>query len=296
MRYVTYNTISETSFWTPSHRDVIDRFVNEYKRDSVVISSSCHSERHKIDLTDFDYEDLAKMHFHYSHKNNGKSIEENGLISQIGENSEELDEEEAIYFCVGLEAVLHCWDIWLKWRLNRLNNPRAAGVKCSTEFNAQHGAEIWKNSVAWMKHMSSKKYRDDVSLLENTFEYERIELIRSDYYALTIAPGIDYPKEQFDPKKAFICGSGYAEEIYGVGVSTHLDNEFAEQWNRSTDLGKKARISPDNVWLLAAEGDCDALSVLNYLYRTYIKHCKEIDETPAQFALLPKFLEYCGNH
>lgn len=296
MKYVRYNSLQEANFSSQEHRAVIDRYVSEYESDSIVVPELCHSDRRRIDLSDFNYEDLEQMHFHYSHKNNGKSIEKEGLISQIGANSEELDNEEAIYFSLGLESVLHNWDIWLKWRLNRFCNPRAAGVKCSTELNTIHGAELWKMSVKWMQYMTSKEYRNDDFILEDAFEFERIELSRSDYYALTITPNIDYPSLQFDPKKAFIGGSGYAEEIYGVGISTHLNNEFAEQWNRSTELGKKARISPDNVWLLTAEGNCDALSVLNYLYRTYIKHCKEIDEAPAQFALLPKFLEYCDNH
>lgn len=296
MKYVRYNTLKEANFSSQEHRAVIDRYVSEYKSDSVIVPELCHSDRRRIDLSEFNYEDLEQMHFHYSHKNNGKSIEKEGLISQIGKNSEELDNEEAIYFSLGIESVLHNWDIWLKWRLNRFCNPRAAGVKCSTELNTTHGAELWKMSVKWMQHMASKEYRNDEFILEDAFEFERIELSRSDYYALTITPDIDYPSLQFDPKKSFIGGSGYAEEIYGVGVSTHLDNEYAEKWNLSTKLGEKARIPADCVWRLTAEGKDDALSILSYLYQRYMEYCGLLGDTPAAFALLPKFLEYCEKH
>ena len=293
MKHIIYSSISEATFSTIAHQQVIDDFIHEYERTSAVVPTMVHSGKANLELTEFSYEDLSDIHFHYSHKNNGKSIEKTGLIARIGENSAEIDEEKAIYFSVGAEAVLHNWDVWLKWRLNRFCNPRAAGVKCATKLNEEHGAEVWKISVNWMKYMASRKYREDETILNQVFEYERIELSRSDYHALSIAPGVNYPKEQFDMKKAFIVGSAYAEEIYGVGVSTDLSNEFAEQWNRSTELGKDATITPDNVWRLTAEGKNDALSILSYLYRRYLKQCKFLRKEPADFALLPKFLEYC---
>ncbi len=296
IKHITYSTISEATFNTFDHQDLIRRYINDYERYSAIVPTQTHSGRSNLELADFSYEDLNTIHFHYSHKNNGKSIEKSGLIARIGDNSAEIDEQQAIYFSVGAEAVLHNWDVWLKWRLNRFCNPRAAGVRCTNKLNEKHGSEIWKLSVAWMKYMSSRKYREDETILNQVFEYERIELSRSDYYALTIVPGVNYPKEQFDQKKAFIVGSAYAEEIYGVGVSTDLGNEFAEQWNRSTELGKDVTITPDNVWRLTAEGCNDALSILSYLYRRYTRHCKIRGEKPAEFALLPQFLEYCACH
>lgn len=290
MKYIVYNSVAEADFRTAEHTNVIHDYVTKFKQDSNVNPSMINSGSSDLNLAEFNYEDLSTMHFHYSNKNNGASIEKSGLISQIGANSEGIDSEEAIYFSVGLPAVLHNWDVWLKWRANRFNNPNAAGAKVGKEVSR----DAWKLGVAWMKYMSSKAYRNDDSVIAPVFEYEKTELERSDYYALTITPGIDYPKEQFDEKKAFIAGSGYAEEIYGVGVSTDLSNTLAEQWNRYTELGKKAHISADKVFRLTVYGCNDALSVLGFLYRRYINHCVRTGEKIAQFALLPRFLEYCG--
>ena len=290
MKYIVYTSACEADFTTAQHQTVIDSYVADYKEDSVVNPKLTCSNKIDLELDNLDYEDLGKMHFHYSHKNNGASIERTGLVSGIGDNSQDIDDKEAIYFSVGLEAVLHNWDVWLKWRLNRFCNPNAAGVRCSKAV----GSNFSKMVVAWMKYLASKEYRNNEALLESTFEYERIELSRSNYYALAITPGIDYPRMQFDEKKAFIAGSKYAEEIYGVGVSTCLDNDYAEQWNRHTEPGKKACITSDKIRRLTAIGNDDALSVLQYLYRKYFEHCDQTNTEPAAFALLPKFLTYCS--
>lgn len=290
MKYIVYNSACEADFTTAQHQTVIDSYIADYKKNSVVNPKLTCSNKIDLELANFDYEDLSKMHFHYSHKNNGASIERTGLVSSIGDNSQDIDDKEAIYFSVGLEAVLHNWDVWLKWRLNRFCNPNAAGVHC----NKAVGSNFSKMVVAWMKYLASKEYRNNEALLESTFEYERIELSRSDYYALAITPGIDYPRMQFDEKKAFIAGSKYAEEIYGVGVSTCLGNNYAEQWNRHTEPGKRACITSNKIRRLTAIGNDDALSVLQYLYRKYLEHCDQTDTEPAAFALLPKFLTYCS--
>ena len=295
MRYIEYQTLSEASWNTAAHHSVIDRYTDEFKDDIEPFPDELLTGNaiNDLELSEFDDEDLADMHFHYSLKKNGASIEKQGLTSRIGDNSADIDDDEAIYFSVGAEYVLHNWDIWLKWRLNRFCNPRAAGVRCSRELNTESSHDIWQLYIDWLHHMSTRAYRKDKDILDLAFRFEMIELSNSDYYALTIVPGIDYPKEQFDMKKAFIVGSGYAEEIYGVGVSTHLNNELAEQWNRFTELGKKACITPDKIWRLTAEGKNDALSVLAYLYRRYLRRCKKSAIEPAKFALLPQFLEYC---
>jgi hypothetical protein len=240
------------------------------------------------------YAILNKAHFHYSAKNNGASIEKTGLESQIGNNSRKMDSKQAIYFSVGLEAVLHNWDVWLKWRLNRFRNPRATGVVRSTEINRYHSPEIWKYFIEWSKYMSSKEYRSNITMLKQVFEYEKTELERSDYYILDIEPGVDYPVSQYDPKKAIIEGSKYAEEIYGVGVSTNVDDPNSEQWNRSTELGKKAIIAPEKISRATAFGHDDALSILKFFFVCYLMQCHKENREPAQFALLKQFVDYCS--
>ena len=297
MEYIYYSTLDQVNPFSTAHINVIDKFIDDFKKRSVVKAENCvtGSKILNLELTEIPNDDLKDMHFHYSSKNNGASIEKNGLESTIGENSEDVDTKQAIYFSVGLEAVLHNWDVWLKWRLNRFNNPHASGVRHSTELCRNYNPEIWQLCVKWMKHMSSKAYRTNKELLRRAFEFEKTELERSDYYILMIQPGVDYPEAQCDPKKCFIEGSEYAEEIYGVGVSTDLSNNYAEQWNRSTELGEKASIAPERMFRATAFGKDDALSVLTFLWSNYLVSCSKADKEPADFALLPLFIEYCNS-
>ncbi len=297
MEYITYRNIYEANPFSDAHIQRIQKAVDDFRNSSTVNPDFCltNTTIFDIEVTELPYNTLENIHYHYSHKNNGASIEKEGLKALIGDNSAELDTKRAIYFSVGAEAVLHNWDVWLKWRLNRFNNAIAAGVSHSKELTQNHFKELWKFAQDWMDYLASKEYRTNDAMLKPVFEYEQIELSHCNYYALDIAPGIDYPETQEDPKKALSisAGSRYAEEIYGVGVSTDSSNALAEQWNRFTELGKPAVIEPSHIKRLTAFGRDDALSVLMFLYFAYLVDCHKNGKKPAEFALLSKFVEYC---
>ena len=297
MEYITYRNIYEANPFSDAHIQRIQKAVEDFRNSSKVNPDFCMTNTtiFDIEVTELPYSTLENIHYHYSHKNNGASIEKEGLKALIGDNSVELDTKKAIYFSVGAEAVLHNWDVWLKWRLNRFNNAIAAGVSCSRELSQNYFKDLWKFALDWMEYLASKEYRSNHAMLKPVFEYEMIELSRCNYYALDITPGIDYPETQEDPKKALSISAGgrYAEEIYGVGVSTDSSNTLAEQWNRFTELGKPAVIEPSRIKRLTANGHDDALSVLLFLYSAYLTDCRDNNKEPAEFALLPQFAHYC---
>ncbi len=296
MEFIYYNNLEEANPFSAAHSRVIDEYVRNYELISRVIPESCvvGTTIRDIEVTEMSYETLNSAHFHYSAKNNGASIEKTGLESRIGDNSTKIDSKQAIYFSVGLEAVLHNWDVWLKWRLNRFENPRAVGVVRATEINRFHSSEIWKLYAAWTTYLSSGEYRSNDAMLKQVFEFEKTELERSDYYILDIAPGVDYPVTQYDRKKGFIESSKYTAEIYGAGVSTDVNNPNAEQWNRSTELGKEVTIAPERITRATAFGKNDALSVLKFFFVSYLVQCHKENREPAQFALLKQFVDYCS--
>ena len=77
-----------------------------------------------INIENLSFEQLNELYYHYSLKTYQRSIDTSGLIPTIGRNSENVDEKPAIYFSYSIEGVLETWDVWLKWILNRLNNPQ----------------------------------------------------------------------------------------------------------------------------------------------------------------------------
>ena len=294
MEYLYLRNIYEANPFGDSHLIMLKRFINEYRAASQVDPAKCLSNTNiaNLEITALPFDELDRLHYHYSHKNNGSSIEKYGLEARIGDNSTELDNKKSIYFSVGAEAVLHNWDVWLKWRLNRFFNTMAAGVRRSEELCRNRSAELWKFSSDWTKYLASKEYRKNPEILQPAFSYELIELSRSDYYVLDIRPGVDYPTTQYDHKKAVVIGSKYAEEVYGAGVSTDFSNDRAEQWNRFTEPGKDAHIEASRIKRLTAFGNDDAMSILSFLYHAYLVNCHKCGKEAADFALLPQFIAY----
>ena len=80
-----------------------------------------------LDISSLSYEEIDKYFFHYSWKRYLESYDKNGMKPIIGENSVGLDRRASIFFSKGIEGVLELWDVWLKWRLDRQNNPRYKG-------------------------------------------------------------------------------------------------------------------------------------------------------------------------
>ena len=77
----------------------------------------------KINLSELSDEELQHVCFHYSLKKDKNSIDRKGLETRIGRNSKGIDKQSSIYFSYGLEGALKTWDVWLKWRANRLYSP-----------------------------------------------------------------------------------------------------------------------------------------------------------------------------
>ena len=246
-----------------------------------------HEAIHTINLE--EHKDIDNIKFHYTLMNNGRSIEEEGLRSSVGVNSENIDSEEAIYFSWGICGVLNNWDVWLKWRLSQLYNPIAAQqtMKCSAK-------DAMKYAGLWYDYISSKEYRKDTERINTAFAYEKAELSSSYYFSLELEEGVDFDPEQIDPKKEIVRYSEYACEIYGAGYSTNVESMNAEKWNMSTPLGKHVTISPARIDHLITNKGETALDVLTYLYNSYMVYCDENGLNRPHFVLLDKFIAYCN--
>ncbi len=274
---------------TPFRPEEIERYAMKTKAGwQHPLSSNLlkHDRIRKLDLCGLN--DLSDLKFHYSLMRNGRSIEMSGLKSSIGRNSKNLDEQEAIYFSWGAEAVLHNWDVWLKWKMTQFYNPIAAQrvIKRPVE-------NIGRCTSNWYDYVTKRSYIDDMDLLEPVFDYEKAELSSSYYFSIDLEKGIDFDPDQLDPKKELIQYSEYACEIYGSGISTDVFSQKAEKWNMSTPLGKSVTIEPERLCHLVTKDGETALDVLCYLYRTYMDDCNKRGIEPPKFALLDQFITFC---
>jgi hypothetical protein len=107
-----------------------------------------------------------------------------------------------------LEAVLQTWDVWLKWRLNRLNNPLWKGKTFEENLKMQERfhdglftSEEYKKYAEWKNEYLSGSYKNDREKLKELYEYQFAELCNSIYFSFNLEEGIDYKTNQIDYKK-----------------------------------------------------------------------------------------------
>ena len=259
-----------------------------------------------VNIEDISFEDLDKMCFHYSLKKDRSSIAENGLQSRVGRNSENIDKKESIYFSYGIEGVLETWDMWLKWRLNRLNNPEwndeykdIRALIDSGQASDEQKKEYYHKIELWDDEFLSQGYKDDRVKLDLLYKFQLDEMEASNYYLLDLIEGEDFTFDELDVKKEKAKGTiGTPEEIEYkrlaemYGTYSDMDNSTVEKHNMNTILGKHIVLQPERIkHLILSDGRDDVYSVLEHLYDRYKENVSKDEQ--AQFDLLDDYIEFC---
>jgi len=284
MEYIIYKKAAEADCFTAEHAAIINGFIEDFEKSSTIKPTEEFRNIEDVSIDELSLDELNQMIFHFTPKNNGASIEQSGLVAQIGDNSANIDRHKAIYFSIGGVNVLRNINIWLKWRINRFNNPIATGVK--NPYILDYPEKHNELALRWMDLVSTRKYLDYPSLIEPALHYERINMSRSDYLILEIEKGKDFPETQFDRKKSPIKYVDYAQEIYDCKIgSTDIGNDFAEDWNRFTTPGKDATIPFSKIKRAVTSEGNDALSVIRAIFKKQQVEGERID-----FDLLSNFL------
>ena len=259
----------------------------------------------KLDLSRLSNEELQQSCFHYSLKKDKNSIDKNGLETRIGRNSEGIDKLSSIYFSYGIEGALETWDVWLKWRANRLYSPywqeenKEIVEKLENDTaTEQEKKEYYYKAQLWNEKFSSGEYRKDKEKMEFLFDFQMDEMLASNYYLLDLKEGEDFSFDEIDVKKDANLqrkdnpnDMGYKifQEMYGP--YSDFENSKVDKWNMNTFLGKQITIAPDRIKLLTlASGKSDVFSIVSFMYEKY----KEItpEDKQVQFDLLDDYMEY----
>ena len=259
----------------------------------------------KLDLSRLSNEELQQSCFHYSLKKDKNSIDKNGLETRIGRNSEGIDKLSSIYFSYGIEGALETWDVWLKWRANRLYSPywqeenKEIVEKLENDTaTEQEKKEYYYKAQLWNEKFSSGEYRKDKEKMEFLFDFQMDEMLASNYYLLDLKEGEDFSFDEIDVKKDANLqrkdnpnDMGYKifQEMYGP--YSDFENSKVDKWNMNTFLGKQITIAPDRIkQLTLPSGKSDVFSIVSFMYEKY----KEItpEDKQVQFDLLDDYMEY----
>lgn len=257
-----------------------------------------------LDISRLSYTEMESLLFHYSWKKYLEVYDKTGMKSVIGENSQGIDPEASIFFSKGVEGVLELWDVWLKWRLNRQNNPQFNGntnEEIQETLNRFRIGNITdeerKKWYYWMEYFKDKKYLENNSMLEKLFEYQYNEMINSDYLVLNLKENEEYKSDQIDIKK-FWAIENAKKTGRGIdpltstqyGVYSDFSTPVVDKWNMQTIPGKDIVIEPGRIKRLNINGKTDVYSIMKFMYDKYKKEISE--EKQVRFDVLDRYVEY----
>ena len=257
-----------------------------------------------LDISSLSYEEIDKYFFHYSWKRYLESYDKNGMKPIIGENSLGLDRRASIFFSKGIEGVLELWDVWLKWRLDRQNNPRYKGntnkeiVLNDLRFRrGEFTLEEKQKVLEWGKCFLTKSFLNDKEMLKRLYEFQYNEMINSDYLIMDLREKEEFFYDQIDMKKQGEITSARANgrEVskaakFMYGYYSDFTNPVVDKWNMQTIPGKDMIIEPSRLKRITMNGKNDVFSVVSFLYDEYKKEVP-LDKQ-VKFDILDNYMKY----
>lgn len=233
----------------------------------------------EYDITNMSVQNMENLFYHFSLKRYLGLYDQEGIGAMIGENSNGIDPEKSIFFSKGLEGVLELWDVWLKWRLNRQNNPQISGV----------------DGDFWCRYFKNKEYLNNYEMLRVLFEYQYAEMLGSDYFIMDLVEGADFQYDQIDNKKQAAHQNSQTGEINPIfssmyGSYSDLTTDVVDKWNMQTIPGKNIAIEPSRLRRLTVNGKTDAYSIMRFMYEKYKREVPK--DQQVTFDVLDHFVEY----
>lgn len=268
---------------------------------------STNTNIENLDISEFSYEQLDSLFYHWSPKEFFSVYNETGMPASIGKNSDGIDSEVSIFFSKGILGVLLLWDVWLKWRLNRMFNPQYRGNNLQEVRNNQNRyfsgditEEERREWVEWIRYFCSKKFMNDPKILETLFKFEFKEMIDSDYFILNLKENEEFRWDQIDSKKqSMLLNEKKYNRISTIGrvqYGSYSDysTPVADKWNMQTIPGKNIIIEPKRMKKLTFKGRDDVFSVISAFYDMYKRSVSA--EEQVSFDVLDKYILYIRNN
>lgn len=268
---------------------------------------STNTNIENLDISEFSYEQLDSLFYHWSPKEFFSVYNETGMPASIGKNSDGIDSEVSIFFSKGTLGVLLLWDVWLKWRLNRMFNPQYRGNNLLEVRNNQNRyfsgnitEEERREWVEWIRYFCNKEFMNDPKVLETLFKFEFNEMMSSDYFVLDLKENEEFRWDQIDSKKqSMLLNEKKYNRISTIGrvqYGSYSDysTPVADKWNMQTIPGKNIIIEPKRMKKLTFKGRDDVFSVISAFYDMYKRSVSA--EEQVSFDVLDKYILYIRNN
>lgn len=235
-------------------------------------------------IDNISLEELDSKFFHFCSNDFLDVYDSVGMSPQIGNNSKGIDNQPSIFFSRGVEGILELWDVWFKWKLNRIFNPQYKNSSTNEEVNS------------WFYYFCSGEFINNDEILNITFDVMEEEMLNSSYYLIDLKENEDFIYEQVDSKKEMAILKSRNGKINPMvktmyGKYSDFSTAIEDKWNMQTIPGKELIIRPDRIKNISINGKTDVVSILLGLYNRYKK---EVD-SPLDLPILDKFVNYEKN-
>lgn len=219
----------------------------------------------KCKLSDLDVENT---YFHFTDENSLMSINQNGLISNIGKHSDGIDEKASIFFSSGMISTLQGTNTWIKWLMHRMYGEK-------NQFGIYNGLEEEEKNLKyheWGKAFLSKEYLVDNKRKEKVFELSYHSLKEKIFLTVDLKPEVDFSSDDIDYNKKNALDQKemgnikpylYMKEMYGE--YSDVDSIIMDKWNMHTYFD--AKIEPERIMQVTdSSGRTDMLHILMEMY------------------------------
>lgn len=232
--------------------------------------------------------DVENSYFHFTDETNLEYIKENGLISNIGKHSVDIDKKSSIFFSYGMIPTLQGADTWIKWVMHRMYGEK-------NQFAVYNGLDENSKKLKqheWREEFLNRDYLKDNIRKEKSFELLYSSLKKKTFLTLDLKPDIDFSfddvdynkKESLDKKENGDSISYlYMKEMYGE--YSDIDSTVMDKWNMHTYFG--AEVDPERIMQVTdSKGRTDMLHILMEMY----DKCKSYKDF--QVDILEDFISY----
>ncbi len=221
--------------------------------------------------------DFSKGYFHFTHKDNLKSIQKLGLVPKIGDNAENLEKSEKSFFSFGGAGILQLCNIWIKWLAFKQQKQRYKSKAANSKERAlllQKFYDDFKNSKIYTKSVMEEIYSNFFSFMSNNV-----------FLKLNLVEGEDFKSNDIDEVKIMLKSRPeMLQAMYGKTKHDEKNLFCMEDWNMHTIPGKI--IEPSKIEVIKTGKSLSAKDTLKYVY-------EKTDKTALDLKFLDDFFKTC---
>lgn len=219
-----------------------------------------------ITIKDIKDIDTQFAFFHYTNSNNLKSIDENGLMSKIGNSATGVELTEKIFFAIGPKGVFAIFDSWIRWLIaKRLTD--LPGEKADLPFyrfcTFMMRLPILRHLIAVIVNIVVSLEFKCKSIKKKSFKIMKEILDTSSFLILDLKEEVDFSYKDIDEVKAQLFDRKLLKTLYAK--QNKMKSKKMDYWNMHTF--SNTTIAQDKITLVKIDNSYNCTDILLWMIK-----------------------------